>query len=162
MSDFSGVCFGISFDQRSGNIGIHFPGYIDSIDKPLYPGYDEKEFKKLNSIQKLNWMYSNCDFIPFKPSYEFIRENCGYSFKYSHIKRDNNMMKRLKGYLKKCENQPNDDVYYYINFIICEDEDIIHMRYYLTRDLEKSPKTKENEEKRVRRDCLINEVRDAN
>jgi len=46
-------------------------------------------------------------------------------------------------------NPEYDDVYYFINSTIYVDEDIIHMRYYLSLDLEKVQKQKKMK-KRVR------------
>jgi len=69
MGGLSGVMFGIIFDKCTGNIRIHFPSDVDIEDIPLYPGYDEKEFRELDHIQKLEWMYSNCEFIPFTAIY---------------------------------------------------------------------------------------------
>lgn len=134
IGDFSGLEFGIQIIEESESVNLRFPCCIDSIDKVLYPEYDEMLFKDLCIITKLEWMYKNCEFIPFRVISEDISLTDGKSHKFSHIKRDNWVMQMLGSYLNGLKYKPNDNVYYFIEF------NSKTKVWYLKRDLEKSPK----------------------
>jgi hypothetical protein len=134
IGDFSGLEFGIQIIEESESVNLRFPCRIDSTDKVLYPGYDEMLFKDLCIIAKLEWMYKNCEFIPFRVISEDISLTDERSHKFSHIKRDNWVMQMLGSYLNGLKYKPNDHVYYFIEF------NAKTRVWYLKRDLEKSPK----------------------
>lgn len=137
IGDFSGLEFGIIFDEESEKILIRFPSHIDTDDIPLYPSYDENVFKDMDIVDKLEWMNTHCEFIPFRVIYEDIWSDDGISHKFSHIRRNVHAMNLLSNYLKNTKFQPNDSVYYFIY------HDRKNSDYYLKRDLEKSPKKEE-------------------
>lgn len=134
IGDFSGLEFGIQIDEESESVNLRFPCYIDDIDKVLYPRYDEMLFKDLSIIAKLEWMYKNCEFIPFRVIHEDISLSDDRSYKFSHIKRDNWIMQMLDSYLNGLKYQPSDNIYYFIEF------NAKTRVWYLKRDLKKSPK----------------------
>ncbi len=134
IGDFSGLEFGIQIDEESESVSLRFPCYIEDVDIDLYPGYDESVFKDMNIIAKLEWMYENCEFIPFRVIHEDISIQDERSHKFSHIKRDNWVMQMLDEYLKELKYPPNDNVYYFFGF------NSKTRTRYLKRDLEKSPK----------------------
>ena len=134
IGDFSGLDFGIQFEEEYEKTSIRFPMRIDEEDKQLYPSYDENIFKSMQIISRLEWMYSNCEFIPFRIIYEDIYVNNYYSHKFSHIKKNKYIMDLLKGYIENLNFQPKDDVYYFVMYN--------KLGYYLKRDLDKSPKHK--------------------
>lgn len=134
IGDFSGLEFGIQIIEESESVNLRFPCGIDSTDKVLYPGYDEMLFKDLCIIAKLEWMYKNCEFIPFRVISEDISLTDGRSHKFSHIKRDNWVMQMLGSYLNGLKYKPNDHAYYFIEF------NTKTRVWYLKRDLKKSPK----------------------
>lgn len=134
IGDFSGLEFGIQISEESESIVLRFPCYIDENDKALYPGYDEMSFKDLSIIDKLEWLYENCEFIPFRVIYEEISLSDDRSYKFSHIKRDNWAMRMLDSYLNGLKYHPNDNAYYFIEF------NAKTRVWYLKRDLQKSPK----------------------
>lgn len=70
ISDFSGLEFGIQIDEEYKRVNLRFPRYIDDDDKVLYPKYDKTLFRSLNIINQLEWMYENCEFIPFRVIYK--------------------------------------------------------------------------------------------
>lgn len=131
IPDFSGLAFGIQIMEAYEEIGVRFPIEIDEQDKQLYPGYNEEEFKVMSTIERLDWMYGHCEFVPIRTIYEDIHD--GYSHKFSHIKRDMFSMDLLKPYLENVQYQPNDNVYYYIEFNPRTAE------HYLRRDHVSSP-----------------------
>lgn len=132
--DFSGLSFGIQFEQRLNQFDIRYPIYIRENDKPLYPSYDEKTFGYMGIIDKLEWMYDHCEFIPFRIIVEDLYDE--YSHKFSHIKTNTDIMEKLVDYLVGLQYSPSDNVYYYICF------DSKKKRWYLKRDLRMSPKLK--------------------
>lgn len=135
IGDFSGLEFGIQIIEESESVCLRFPCYIDDVDKVLYPGYDEMEFKDMDTITKLEWMYKNCEFIPLRVIHEDISvSNIERSYKFSHIKRDTCAMQLLEKYFNDLEFQPSDNVYYFIGF------NSKTRTWYLKRDLNKSPK----------------------
>lgn len=135
--DFSGLAFGIVINEKTEDVWITFPYYINEDDRILYPGYDEISFKSMNMVEKLEWMYTYCEFIPFCVAHEYIDlSSSSISYKYSHIKRDYWAMKMLDTYLNDLKYQPSDNVYYFIKF------NSKTRVWYLKRDLEKSPKRK--------------------
>lgn len=135
IGDFSGLDFGIMFNEETEKIIMRFPSMIDEEDKQLYPLYDEDEFKNMKIIDKLEWMYNNCEFIPFRVIYEDIEPEYT-SHKFSHIKRDSFSMNLLKDYLENSQFQPKDNIYYFIKM------NPKTKQYYLKRDLNRSPKHK--------------------
>ena len=128
ISDFSGLAFGIQVDERCESINLCFPTFIKECDAELYPMYDENTFKNLSIIDKLNWIYEHCEFIPFRILYENICVNSIESHKFSHIKKDSTIMAMLQEYFHNAEFQPNDNVYYFVCY------DWHHAKYYLRRD----------------------------
>ena len=130
--DFSGLCFGIQFEQQLDEFSIRFPRCIRENDKQLYPQYDEESFINMGILDKLEWIYSNCEFIPFRIIFEDFYDSD--SHKFSHIKSDTKIMEMLKDYLAGLQYPPSDNVYYYIHF------DSKKKRWYLSRDLHMSPK----------------------
>ena len=135
IGDFSGLDFGIMFYQETEEILLRFPTMINEDDKQLYPLYDENEFKDMKIIDKLEWMYIHCEFIPFRIIYEDINPEYT-SHKFSHIKRDTFSMNLLKDYLEESEFQPKDNIFYFIKL------NPKSKKYYLKRDLYRSPKYK--------------------
>lgn len=135
VGDFSGLEFGIQINEESENISLRFPCYIEEVDKVLYPGYDEMSFKDMDMMARLEWMYENCEFIPFRVIYEDISvSDEERSYKFSHIKRDTYVMRLLEKYISDLKYQPSDNVYYFIGF------NTKTKTWYLKRDLDKSPK----------------------
>lgn len=132
MYDFSGVEFGVIFRERIEKMSIIYPSISYADDKVLYPGYDHEIFADKDFISKLDWLYENSEFIPFRVISDDLHDD--YSHKFSHIKQDEYFMKKLSDYLGRCHHQPNDEVYYFIKY------NQHTSSYYLKRDLDMSPK----------------------
>lgn len=71
IGDFSGLGFGVQIKEEEKAITLVYPTHISEIDKQLYPNYDEELFKHMDVLDKLEWMYNNCEFIPFRIIYGF-------------------------------------------------------------------------------------------
>lgn len=130
MTDFSGVEFGIKFNLQDDSISIVYPTPFPQ-DEKFYPGFNTNEFKKFSIIEKLNWMYEHCAFIPVRRICMCVDE--GGSHKFKHIKTDLFVCKELSGYLNATQYQPNDNVYYHVWWNRKHG-------HYLKRDLNRSPK----------------------
>lgn len=137
IPDFSGLEFGVQIIEEYDEIGVRFPLEINEYDKDLYPGYNEDEFKIMSTIEKLQWMYEHCEFIPIRTIFEDVHD--GDSHKFSHIKKDPYAMDLLKPYLETVKYKPNENVYYYIKFNPRTSE------HYLRRDCIASPKRNRRE-----------------
>ncbi|MBO5435374.1 hypothetical protein J6A31_06120 [bacterium] len=137
INDFSGLGFGVRFDERLEKISVKHPMYIKDEDNVLYPSYDEAAFREMSLIDKLEWMKEHCEFIPFDTDCEYAIDDT-VSHKFSHIKRDEQMMFMLKDYLDNIAFKPNDNVYYFIRYS-CRTSS-----FYLERDLSLSPKRNRN------------------
>lgn len=132
LSDFSGVSFGIVYNQEGERFEILYPN-PDDCDKELLPDYNRDKFKDLCIIDKLEWLDAHCEeFIPFRVYYEDFDDD--RSHKFSHIKKDSMTMSNLDSYLKDLEYPPRDEIYYSIHYSHRSNT------WYLKRDLEKSPK----------------------
>lgn len=133
IGDFSGLDFGLQIMEEYERVSFRYPSHISEEDIQLYQSYNENTFKEMNCINRLEWMYTYCEFIPFRIIYEdYYEDNC--SHKFSHIKRDSYTMSKIKGYLENAKFQPRDEIYYFILFSPKTKS------YYLKRDLCKSPK----------------------
>jgi len=134
IGDFSGLEFGITFDEETERVLLRYPTITERNNIKLYPNYNEDEFRSKSFIEKLDWMYEYCEFIPYRLALETIFIDGYQSHKYSHIKKDSYAMKLLEKYLNNGEYEPKDDIYYYIKYSKKTSS------YYLKRDLVKSPR----------------------
>lgn len=133
IGDFSGLAFGVQVDEENESVSVRRPGYMTEEDKVLYPDYDEDLLNDMDIINKLEWLYKHCEFIPFCILHEDIWLPDA-SHKFSHIKRNKFVMNHLNNYLANSKFQPSDNVYYFLRF------NSKTGGYYLKRDLDKSPK----------------------
>lgn len=130
LKSFTGLAFGVQIYEDQEKIEIRTPMIAEESDLLLYPGYNEVEFKKLNIIEKIDWMYEHCLFIPICLYSEDLYD--GNSHKYSHIKRNNDIMEGISAYLESMDYPPADDIYYFI--------EKGKKGIFLKRDNNKSPK----------------------
>ena len=113
--DMSWLKFGIIIEEDTERVVLKYPRYLDENEKNLYVGYDEAEFEKLSFIQKLNWMYENCEFIPLRINHEsFFDFDDPRPHLFSHIKKDKQAAENLSGFLKAAKYPPSDNKWYYI------------------------------------------------
>ena len=129
--DFSGLEFGVQIDEREEKLIFRYPCPLDE-DRVLYPNYNSKEFEKISAVQKLEWMYTYCEFVPFRVIREDFTDR-HISHKFSHLLEDPYSMQLLDDYLRKTKYMPRKDIFYYVR---CDR----HGNYYLKRDLAMSPK----------------------
>lgn len=131
LPDFSGVSFGITIDERLEQLYVNCA--ILQI-KELLPNYNREQFKELSQYQQVKWLLENSEFIPIRCFYEDIDTYGKDSYKFSHIKKDREVMNKLSSFLENRKYAPSDNAYYFIDY------NLITKKWYLMRDLEMSPK----------------------
>lgn len=113
--DLSWMSFGIVMDEASERVYVNFPESIREVDEELFPGYDEQTFRSMNIIQKLDWMYQNCEFVPFGIRHEcFCGADESVPHLFSHIRRDEELMAKLQPFLSRMQYKPVDRNWYTI------------------------------------------------
>ena len=134
INDFSGVAFGVVINERLEQLRVM---YATPEDKELIPNFDIEDFKSKNNYEKVEWLLENSKFVPIRCLYEDIHLfNSSESYLFGHIKKDSQVMFKLKSYLDDLKYTPSDKVFYFIEYSNKAD------KFYLRRDLEMSPTKK--------------------
>ncbi len=92
------MAFLLCLSEERENCSVLFPTTVDIEEYKKDGEYAVSNFKRKALLEKLNWLYENCKFIPIVVAFESI---CiGGQYKFSYIKKNKSAMITLKEFLK--------------------------------------------------------------
>jgi len=97
---------------------------------------DDPFFSDKTDYEILEWAFENIQFVPIMVRDEEFEPN-KVSHKWSHLRKNKDILLKLKKYLEIADYKPNYNVYYYIKHIERKGQHI----WYLKRDVNMSPNT---------------------